>query len=241
MLDIHCHILPDIDDGSGSFGESIEMAVMAENSGMLAIIATSHCNVPDSFDNPWNSSMHDLFMSLNRALISAGNLIRIFPGQEIYAADGFVDRLKSGELITLNNSVYPLIEFDFEEHQASVFTKAEQAVSEGYIPVIAHPERYGFVHENPDAVKELKKIGCLLQLNRGSINGKFGRRAFHSAHSMLEQGIADFVASDSHGPFVRTPVLSDVHELISEKYSYEYAQRLMHINPMKVLKNKKID
>ncbi len=240
MLDIHCHIMPDVDDGSDNFDESIEMAKIAEDSGIVAIIATPHCNIPDTYRNEWDSSMHELFMSLNKALISMGRAIRIFPGQEIFAAEGFTEGLKSGELITLNNSVYPLVEFDFAEHRASVYAKLEQLVAEGYVPIVAHPERYGFMQENHDAAKELKKIGCLLQLNRGSLNGKFGRQAFYAAHEILKKEDADFVASDSHGPFVRTPILADVHEMISEMYSYDYADLLMHVNPMKVLKNKKI-
>ena len=133
-----------------------------------------------------------------------------------------------------------LVEFDFGEHSDTVYSKLGQIISAGYIPIVAHPERYGFVQEDKDAPLRMKKMGCLLQLNKGSVKGGFGRGAYVSSAYMLENQFADIVASDAHGPFVRTPFLADAHEFISERFSSEYADILFKSNPKKVLKNKLI-
>lgn len=241
MFDIHCHILHGVDDGSDSFEESVKMVKIAESGGTSAIIATPHSNVPGSYQNHWNITLAAQITMLNSRLSAEGVSVRIFPGQEIFAAGSFLSLLKSGKLLTLNNSVYPLVEFDFYEYSESVYMKLEQLVAEGFVPIVAHPERYAFVNEEEDAIIRLKDIGCLLQVNKGSLKGSFGRAAHFSAHRLLASQLADFVASDGHGPYVRTPYLEDVHEMISEMYSLDYAELLLRDNPKLVIENKKIE
>lgn len=240
MIDIHCHILHGLDDGSDNFEESVMMAQMAHSSGTRMIVATPHCNVPRSFKNQWSADIAKKIVDLNERLASEGTDIKILPGNEIFACGDFLQQLKDGKLITLNNSVYPLVEFDFYEHPKTVFQKLEQLVAEGYVPIVAHPERYEFVQYEEDAAKYIKKIGCLIQLNKGSVMGKFGRSAQHAAHAILDAHLVDIVASDAHSPYVRTPRLENAHEMIGEIYSYDYAQLLLCDNPLKVIQNRKI-
>ncbi len=240
MFDIHCHILPGVDDGAGNIADSVSMAKFAAESGTEAIIATPHSNIPNSFQNHFDKEYSENLIELNKRLTAENIPLKIFPGHEIFAYGDFLQQLKKGLLITLNNSVYPLIEFDFYEHPRTVFSKLEQLLAEGYIPIIAHPERYEFVQYDEEAAGYIKEIGCLIQLNKGSITGKFGRTAQSSAHSILERQLADFVASDAHSPYVRTPRLENTHEMIGELYSYDYAQLLLCENPIKVIKNQRI-
>ena len=116
-------------------------------------------------------------------------------------------------------------------------SKLEKLISCGYVPVVAHPERYGFIIENPDAVRKIRSAGGLIQVNSCSLIGEFGRVIQKTANGITGNGLADFIASDAHSQYSRTPSLARVHELICENLSYDYADFLFRINPLKVLNN----
>ncbi len=241
MFDIHCHILHGLDDGSDNLEESVRMARLAVDGGAKAVIATPHCNIPGSFQNYCSKTYKSKIIELNLRLKSDGIDLKVYPGHEIFAADDFIEKIKSETVLTLCKSDYPLVEFDFTEHSDSVYPKLRKLLAEGLIPIVAHPERYAFVIEDEFAPFRLKSMGCLLQINKGSLKGSFGKSVHDAAHSMLKNELADFVASDAHSPYMRTPYLADVRELISELYSEEYADLLLFKNPVKVLKNQKIN
>lgn len=241
MLDIHCHILHGLDDGSDNIEESVRMAKLAVEGGTKAIIATPHSNIPESYQNHCDMVYAEKFRDLNNRLKNENINLKIFPGHEIFAAGNFIELIKRKKLLTLNNSDYPLVEFAFAEYSDSVYTKLRMLIAEGLTPIIAHPERYAFVIEDEYAPFRLKNMGCLLQINKGSLKGSFGKAPYTTAHTILESELADFVASDAHSPYMRTPFLADAREIIGELYSNEYADLLLWQNPMKVLQNKKIN
>ena len=240
MVDIHCHILPGFDDGSDNFEESLRMARIAAGGGTKAIIVTPHSNIPDSYQNYLDKEYVDTFKELKAKIKEANIPLEIYPGHEIFAADDFVEQIKKRKLLTLCDSDYPLVEFGFRERSESVYEKLQLLVAEGFTPIIAHPERYAFVAEDRSAPLRLKKIGCLLQVNKGSLKNKFGDNAYAISQSIIRHEVADFVASDAHSPYMRTPYLADAHEIISELHSSQYANLILSINPEKVLKNEKI-
>ena len=240
MIDIHCHILPGVDDGAGDMKTSLEMARIAESNGTTAIIATPHSNVPGIFDVDIELDFKAIVSQLNSELVAQGSKVKIYPGCEIFGAGDFLNLLKGGQLLTLNDSIYPLMEFDFYEHPASVFVKLEQVLAQGFVPIVAHPERYLFVNEDCASVEHLKDMGCLIQINKGSVTGKFGADAHRCAHEILVKGLANFVASDAHSPVMRTPDMSDSYTTVCDLYSKQYADLLFKENPARVLNNQKI-
>ncbi len=240
MYDLHCHILFGVDDGADSAEESVRMARIAYEGGSKGIVATPHCNISEFDRNEWTSEFTKKLVMLNSTLTELNIPVKIFPGQEIFCGENVPQLLKSGKFLTLNGSRYVLVEFDFGEYADTAYSKLEQITAEGYVPIIAHPERYGFVQENSDAPYRIKNMGCLLQINKGSIKGGFGRGAYLAAKEILDAQLADFVASDAHGPFMRTPFLADSHEILSENYPADYADLLLKLNPKRVLKNQKI-
>lgn len=241
MVDIHCHILPGLDDGSDNIEESVRMARLAVEGGTSTIIATPHSNIPNSYQNYCDKDYVECFKALKTRLAEEKIPLKIFPGHEIFATDNFVELIKSKKLLTICNSDYPLVEFNFTEHSESVYEKLDMLTAEGFTPIVAHPERYAFVAEDDSATLKLKDLGCLLQINKGSLKGNFGRNAYFLSHAIIENEIADFVASDAHSPYMRTPYLADAFEIISEIHSEEYADLLLNINPSAVLQNKKIN
>lgn len=240
MIDIHCHILFGLDDGSDNLEESVRMAQIAVNSGIKAVVATPHSNIPNSYKNFWSEDIASRLTQLNQRLEQDKIPLRIFPGNEIFSSGDIIEMIKSKKLLPLNNSVYPLIEFDTYERSASAYRQVEALVAEGYIPIIAHPERYAFVHEDGNAIYRLKRRGALIQINKGSIKGSFGKSSRHIACRIIEKQLADFVASDAHSPYMRTPFLAEAHEEVSLMSSFDYAELIFKNNPAKVILNKKI-
>ena len=240
MIDIHCHILPELDDGSGSFSDSIEMARLAATSGTRCIVATPHCNIPNGYSNYWTPEIRAAIDRLQQEVRARNIPITFFSGQEIFLASDFLSLLKQGKLIPINSSRYVLVEFSPFENASVALRKLQKMIAEGYVPIVAHPERYSFVHEHEDLVYRMKELGCLVQINKGSIKGRFGRKAMNSAFEILDNYDADFIASDGHSQYSRTPYLADAYEIICEHYSSDYADFLLNDNPQKVLKNEKI-
>lgn len=240
MVDIHCHILPGFDDGSDNIEESLRMARIAAGGGTKAIIVTPHSNISDSHKNYLDKAYVDTFKELKAKIREHRIPLEIFPGHEIFATDDMIEPIKKKKLLTLCGSDYPLIEFPFRERSESVYRKLEMLVAEGLTPIVAHPERYAFVAEDGSAPLRLKKIGCLLQVNKGSLKNKFGEKPYIVSQVLIRREVADFVASDAHSPYMRTPYLADAHEIVCELHSEQYANMLLDINPGKVLKNEKI-
>lgn len=240
FTDIHCHILPGLDDGSGSFEESLDMARLAVRGMTDTIVCTPHSNVPFSYRNYWTPHMDELVSQLAANLSRNKIPVRVYAGQEVFL-DGDLDiLLKEKKIITVNHSRYMLVEAEPTERSASVYRKLESLISLGITPVLAHPERYRFVGEDPDAPGRLHALGCILQCNKGSFTGAFGRTIARTAFRMLEERQIDCIASDAHSPNVRTPFMRDVHEMICEDFSYDYADYLMADTPRRIIENQRI-
>ena len=240
MIDIHCHILPGMDDGSGNFSDSIEMAQLAAASGTRCIVVTPHCNVPNAFENYWVQEVQAVFDRLQKEIDARNIPITFLPGQEVFLASDFLPLIKQGKLIPINDSRYLLVEFSAHENASVAIRKLQKITAEGYVPIVAHPERYAFVHEHGDMVYRMKEMGCLTQINKGSLKGRFGYKAMKSAFEILENYDADFIASDGHSQYSRTPYLADAYEIVSERFSADYADFLLHDNPRRVLRNERV-
>lgn len=240
MIDIHAHILPGVDDGSPSLESSLEMAALAVESSVRAIIATPHCNLPDELDQGGGldaAGVQRHTDTLNSVLLHKEIALRIYPGMEIFGTRQTAQRLQAGKLCTLAGSRYPLIEFPFVDFAEEATEILESVLRLGLRPIVAHPERYRYTQSHPQLLNLWMDMGCLLQVNRGSLLGRFGEREEELSHALVGRGFAAFVASDAHTPVVRTPWMRDVWELLSEEYSQKTAYALLEDNPARVLQN----
>ena len=240
MIDIHSHALPGVDDGAGGMVEAVRMLSLAEENGTKGIVLTPHANLSRDCLNYYDSDLAIRFDSLRKEAKENGLNIKVFEGQEIFCSGRVLTLIREGRLIPINNSRYLLIEFAFDEFPSSMIKKIAQIRAEGFIPVIAHPERYYSVIETTDVAKRMKAEGAFLQVNKDSIEGNLGEGAFSAAHRILDRSLADFVASDAHTPYSRNTSLSEVHEYISEEYSIDYANYLLNINPRHILRNESL-
>ncbi len=236
MTDIHCHILPGVDDGAESMDEALAMARMAWESGVRRIIATPHCNLSD-FSNFRSAELAKHFVELRRAVEQAGIGVEILPGAEIFTTPQVPELLQQKKLLTLANSRYLLMEFYFDEDAETMNSLLQQVAALDYVPVIAHPERYDAVQRDPYLVGHWFHSGYVIQLNKGSILGRLGRRAEAAADWILERGLAHTVASDAHSSQFRTPHMTEVRHYLTDRCDGAYADILLHINPGRIVQD----
>ena len=237
MIDIHCHILPRLDDGAFSLDESVLMAEGAFECGTRGIVCTPH-------SGPYSAEeLVSTFIELKNTLGSLAIPIELYLGQEIYLTENYTMQIRdigNGYPITINGTDYALVEFIPDAHSRILRDSVDLLVAEGITPIIAHPERYAAITEDLYLADRLKASGALFQLNKGSLRGVFGHYAKQTAAYLLDERMADFVASDAHSPYERTAKMRDAHAYISERYSIDYADYLMQENPALVLANQTI-
>lgn len=234
MIDIHSHILPAIDDGSRTLEESLHMAQMAVESGIKAIVTTPHC-VDDRSDE-----IQTAFVFLKEALEKFHIPLKLYMGMEIFGTEDTASLLKNEELFTLNGSRYPLIEFDFDSDGEEETDILEDVIRAGFRPVVAHPERYRYLRRDPYLINEWYHMGCLFQINRGSLLGRFGRGPQKMAMELIDRGFTVAVASDAHYANTRTQCMEDVAQLLKAEFSEETARVLLKKNPRHLLNDEEI-
>lgn len=235
MIDIHCHILPQIDDGAESLDEALEMARMAAYTGVTDIIATPHFQ--GAFD--YLEMLPDIdqrFEDLQDALLRWRVPITVHKGAEILCVPQTPELAEAGLLPTLGNTKYVLTEFYFNETFHFMDECLRQIAAHGYIPVVAHPERYEAVHRDARRLQSWADMGFVLQLNKGSILGSLGMRAERSANELLELGLAHLFASDAHGCDARTPHMDGLYRWAEEFCEPECAHILLTENPRRILR-----
>ena len=234
MIDLHSHILPELDDGAQNLHQSLEMARIAVQSGITTMVATPHCMDGQAED------VRSMLKLMRSVLRENGLRLQLCSGMEIFGTRDTARLLREGKLLTLNRSQYPLIEFNFHSDgywETQVLADVLQA---GYRPVVAHPERYSFIQQTPELLNRWVKMGCLLQINKGSLLGRFGSTCRDLSLELVDRGFAAAVASDAHSPHSRTPWMAEARTLLELEFAPEAARYLLLDNPRRILKNETI-
>ncbi len=234
MVDLHCHILPGIDDGAQDIYDTLEMALIAVNSGVKAVVATPHCNIPGVVDNYYNSAFRDVLQKVRKALSDERVPLKILSGMEVFVTYDLPDLIKAGKVLTINQSDYLLMEFDFGEEPDFIELMAKRVQNLGKKPLIAHPERYECIKDNPEFAHRLHRNGCLLQANKGSFLGRYGTRSQSVAEYFAKENLLTAVASDAHSPQKRTPYMMEAFHTVEKLCD---ANELFSVNPRKICLN----
>ena len=235
MIDLHCHILPGIDDGSRSMRTTVEMARLARKGGTDTIVATPHSNIPGLYRNHYGPWYDDLFDETEEVLSDYG--IKLLPGMEVFSTYDLSHLLDEGRFLTINQSRYLLIEFDFGITFESAADMLEQVRQRGFIPLIAHAERFDFIRNSPHNAFILSQQGCVLQANKGSFTGVFGSRVQSTAFLLLKHGLYSVVASDAHDYSKRNPYMLDAYDEIKHEVSQDILDGLFMENPRRIIEN----
>lgn len=234
MIDLHSHILPELDDGAQDLRQALEMAHIAVGSGVTAMVATPHC-ADDRVDE-----VLSMLKLMRSALRESGIRLQLCSGMEIFGTRNTARLLQEGRLLTLNRSRYPLIEFSFHSDGYRETQILADVIQAGYRPVVAHPERYSYVQYAPELLNRWVKMGCLLQVNKGSLLGRFGRTAQELSMELVDRGFAAAVASDAHATAYRTPWMAEIRDLLEAEFAPEAARYLLLENPGRILNNESI-
>ena len=240
MQDLHCHILPGLDDGAQSNLDTLRMARIAVDSGTRGIVCTPHCSTDDPFLSDRLRQILSATARANVLLEQEDIPLELHSGMELLCVTSPEQLLEQGEYLTLAGTRYLLIEFPFDIRSAAIADAAASVNEAGLVPVIAHPERYFCVQWTPELISGWADRGWLIQLNRGSITGSFGEEVRDCAAWILRRQLADLVASDAHSPEYRTPELAEGYRWVARNYSEEYAERLFRINPRRMLEDRTV-
>lgn len=238
MIDLHCHILPGIDDGAKDIEETLEMARIAVSEGIKHIICTPHYIQYSDYYN--KSQVFDLVEAVNKKLAEESIELTLSAGHEVYLTPDLPKLVQEGEVSTLNNTQYILIEFpmnDIPIYAEDVFYELKLM---GLTPILAHPERYPMIIENPNLLLDYLKLGVLCQANVGSIRGFFGERVQETVIKLIEHQMIHFIATDAHTPRNRSPKVKKAFKEI-ESIDAALAHELFVENSLKVYKNELIE
>ncbi|MBQ9019726.1 hypothetical protein IJ096_00125 [Candidatus Saccharibacteria bacterium] len=239
MIDIHCHILPGVDDGSKNLKMSLNMLKQAEKSGITDIILTPHYiqNSKYNFNNTAKSKILDI---LRTAMAGKGIKVNLHLGNEIFLDMDIVKLLRQDKISPLGDSKYILIELPVRTEDASGKDILFGIISCGYTPIIAHPERYIYFQENPEKIKEYLDMGCLMQGDYQSIHGRYGKSAKKSLTRYLKNDQIQLLASDIHHDTTDYRLAETYKKLTKILKSSEKVKLFLEENPRKVLKNQPI-
>lgn len=233
MIDLHAHILPGVDDGAPDLDTALAMASFGRKSGLTAIAATPHFDhIPD-----WDTIKLRV-EKLSKALKKEGIEIALIPGAELYM-DSALMEIDVQHIPTYGDrGEYCLIEFPM--HHMPIYTKQVLFAlqTKGIVPIIAHPERYAAVVEDPNLVLNWLKAGCLIQVNSGSVLGRFGAKIQETAKIMLTHNMVQFVASDAHGLERRGLNLGETFDSLVKIIGSSQARALVETNPAAMLAGK---
>ena len=235
MIDIHTHVLPGIDDGSQSMDMSLEMLALSAESGVKTLVATPHCNIPDEFENYADGELEALWDRLEWERERADIPIQLCKGMEIYATPELPELLQQDRVWTLNGTRYFLMEFSFNEDPDFCMDILRSCEKAGFYPVIAHPERYFFVQDDPAIAYDWCTAGYGLQVNKGSLLGRFGHGPLQTARLLMEHSLVACVASDAHRPNRRSTYMGEIRRYLIDVYGEAYMHLLLEENPARIL------
>lgn len=241
MIDLHCHILPGVDDGAENAAVACRMAERALKSGVHTVVATPHSNlrgVRPNFRGPVLNRQIALF----RALLKQHGLpLKILPGAEVFAhGDNIRPLLEAGRLMTLNDSRYLLVEFPFGATGQEITVTLDAIARRGCVPVVAHPERYTAVQREPRLAALWFRRGYIIQVNKGSLLGLLGQSSADAAQELLRRGFVHVIASDAHDAHYRTAGFRSLLPLLERCCSPEYIDLLLRVNPERIIRDREI-
>ncbi len=235
LIDLHCHILPGIDDGAPDLETALEMARIAVADGIVVTACTPHM-MPGVYDNQ-GPDVRLRISALQAALDEHGISLRLVTGADVHLQESLGARLNDGRLLSLNDSRY----FLFEPPHYAAPPRLPEAVfdvmSAGYHPVLTHPERLSWIETHYEVIKTLAERGVWMQVTAGSLTGRFGRRPQYWAERMVAEGHVHILATDAHNLRGRTPILSEARDIIAQRLGEDEAENMVLNRPLCILEN----
>ncbi|MEB7847913.1 tyrosine-protein phosphatase [Staphylococcus equorum] len=211
MIDLHNHLLIDVDDGPQTNQDAIELVKQAKEEGVSEIVVTPH-HLHTRYNNPIQK-VKEKIQELQAIVEFQESNVRLYHGQEIRITDQMVQDIKNGDIVGINDSRYLLIELPTNEVPHYTKNLFYELQTMGYTPIIAHPERNKAISQNLDLLHDLINGGALSQLTSSSLSGNFGKNTKKISIQMIENNLTHFIASDAHNhinrPFLMKSLIND--------------------------------
>ena len=228
FVDVHCHLLPGIDDGSQNMEQTMEMLRIAEAEGITDAIVTPHYK-QGRVGTP-RKVIGEMIQEVESLARQSGLSIRLWPGTEVYYNSSLEEKLESGWLASMNDTTFVLVEFNPLETYAYVRNAVDDLFGMGYHPIVAHVERYQCMLGNVENVRTLHDLGCRIQVNAGSVAGNYGFKIKHFIKKLLKEELIDYVGTDAHDVRNRSPEMKKCAEVIRKYCDPEYADDILFRN-----------
>ncbi|MEM1113562.1 MAG: CpsB/CapC family capsule biosynthesis tyrosine phosphatase [Pseudomonadota bacterium] len=235
MIDLHCHMLPGIDDGAPDLATALEMARIAVADGITVTACTPHI-YQGMFDNT-HEGIREACDSFRSELAKAAIPLQITYGADIQIVPDLVEGLDNGRLPTLNGGRYFLFEPPHHIAPPGMLDLVHSVLVAGYVPVITHPERLSYVEDYYEQFRQAHAMGAWLQLTGGSVIGRFGKHVQQISRRFLSDGLTHLLASDAHNTGNRDPELSEAREAAAELVGAAEAERLVLHRPQAIIDN----
>lgn len=238
MIDIHHHCLPDVDDGPREWDEAVAMCRAAAEEGIETIVATPHV-----LRGRWKAfSIPELEWRITELRKRVGETPRLILGSEYFFAHDVVEVLSArNAIVPLAGSRYVLVELAANSVPPLIEQPLYRMQLEGWVPVLAHPERNLVFQAKPDALAELLDHGVKTQVTAGSLTGEFGAQARRAAETFLRRNLVHFIATDAHNMTKRPPRIREARAVLEGLVGSKVADALMVRNPRAVVENRPLD
>ena len=239
FVDIHCHILPGVDDGSQTPEETKAMLQKAWDEGIQIMVATPHYHKQRGKND---IELIKKQLLLTRKLAKEVNpKMQICLGMEIYYGEDVPELLKEGRVVSIRKSRYILVECSPGDEFQYILNAVRKLQMSGHTVIIAHIERYNCLRKDISNVEYLREMGAYLQVNTGSITGSYGRSVKKFLREVLKAHLVQLVGTDAHGSERRTPKMQEAYKEVVKRCGEEYADQIFGQNAKKVLRNEEID
>ena len=236
IIDIHNHLLPGVDDGSRTIEESIKLIKNLKKIGVSDIVLSSHYIKGTKYE--FNVLVrNNILKELKEALNDSE--INLYLGNEVYLSDEIIDLYKNHEISTINGSKYILVELPLSGYSRSFSRTLCELENYGFIPIIAHPERYRFIQKDKKRITELLEFNSLLQINVDSLIGKYGSKAKKVAKWLLKNNLVQFVGTDIHH-IEYSRHLKKAYKKLKKMVGEQKFQELTYYNPRNVLADRQV-
>jgi protein-tyrosine phosphatase len=230
VIDIHCHILPEVDDGSKSWEMSLEMCRMAAADGIEHIVATPHANDRYPYDRKYLSGV------LDDLRVRVGKILRFSLGCDFHLSyDNLQDAMAHPQKYTIEGTNYLLVELSNYSIPAQINECFTQLVDKGLTPILTHPERNPILQQGPERVLQWIELGCAVQITANVVTGSWGERAWSTAEWLFKRNAVHVISTDAHDTKHRVPVLSAAREAVTDFYGDAVAKALVDDNPRAII------
>lgn len=235
MLDLHCHLLPGIDDGAVDLDMALEMARMAVADGITTVACTPHI-YPGMYDNS-GDGIRAAIAAFRLELASRDIDLQLVEGADVHLDQGLADSIRAGRIPTLAGSRYLLLEPPHHVAPPRFEDTVFQLMVAGYVPVITHPERLSWIEGHYEVFQRLVKAGSWMQITAGSVTGRFGKRPRYWAERMLDEHLVHILATDAHHPRRRPPLLAEGRDAAANRVGEQEATHMVVTRPQGIVDN----